>query len=312
MEALRKDFTVMGSPNPSGSTPSDGQKLPENHSGQSPKDSTNPDQFVVFADMLGFAALTEAHPTDVRALLASNRPGSLDFLNMIFRSTNPLTEAFSRFHRQVKWGIMMAEMSYAVTAISFSDSVFFASSSFGAAAGFAADLAHSMLSQRVPVRIGIATGSFAALRFRSDVSPDSGDHAAQFLGTAVVRAHDAEKCGIKGMRVLTHPSLQPLLVQGRWADSALQNASRTFRFLEVPDTERANKAQVRYEMDYWNLAPTKERDAWRGLQDMWEAAPDSVQEHYQATAGAVNRMRVAQGESPLTNLRRRSLPRRPR
>ena len=58
--------------------------------------------------------------------------------------------------------------------------------------------------------MGMASGSFAALRFRSDISTDNGDHAAQFLGTAVVRAYQAERCGLKGLRVFVHPSIGPL------------------------------------------------------------------------------------------------------
>jgi len=260
--------------------------------------------------MLGFAALTEAHPIDLRMLRTRSRPGSLDLEDIWGQPKNPLTEAFSSFHLHIKWAIITAEMSHAVTAISFSDSVFFATTSFVAAARFAVDLVFDMLSSRVPVRIGIASGSFAALRFRSDVSTDGGDHAAQFLGTAVVRAYRAEKCGVKGMRVLVHPSIEPLLVEGDPGDPpSASGGARRFRFLDLPSAELDNTAQVRYELDYWNLATTKERDAWHRLQDMWEAAPGFARQHYEATADAINRMRVAQGESPLTNLRRRTLPR---
>ena len=302
----------MGSPNRSLDNPSGGQE-PGQRPDQPSVAPSNANHVVVFADMLGFAALTEAHPIDLRMLRASTRPGSLDLESILGKPKNPLTEAFSSFHLHIKWAIIMAEMSHAVTAISFSDSVFFATTSLVAAASFAANLAHSMLSSRVPVRIGIASGSFAALRFRSDVSTDSGDHAAQFLGTAVVRAYRAEKCGIKGMRVLVHPSMEPLLVKGSLDDPpSASGGARRFRFLDVPSAELTNTAQVRYELDYWDLATTKEREAWHALQDMWEVAPDFARQHYQATAGAINRMRVAQGESPLKNLRRRTLPRRPR
>jgi hypothetical protein len=41
-------------------------------------------------------------------------------------------------------------------------------------------------------------------------------------------------------------------------------------------------------------------------------APDFASEHYQATANAIDRMRVSQGEVPLTKVRRRTLPRRRR
>ena len=265
---------------------------------------------VVFADMLGFVALTEANPIDLRMLHANSRlPQSLDALEeMIRRPGNPLTEAFSHFHNSLKWAIRTAEMQHPLTAITFSDSVFVATSHLFEAATFAVNLARSMLSQKIPVRMGIAFGSFAALRFRSEVSGDGGDHAAQFLGTAVVRAYQAEKCGIKGMRILLHPSVESLLADSTHSPASPPINTIPVRPLECTNTECINNAGVRHELDYWDLATTKERSAWHGLQDMWAIAPDSAKEHYQATAEAINRMRMAQGEAPLTVLRRRTLP----
>jgi hypothetical protein len=266
---------------------------------------------VVFADMLGFAALTEANPLDLRMLHAHSRlPQTFEALEEMITHRNPLTEAFSHFHRSLKWAIMTAEMGHPLTAITFSDSVFIATNYLFEGSTFAVNLARSMLSQKVPVRMGIAFGSFAALRFRSDVSADGGDHAAQFLGTAVVRAHQAEQCGIKGMRILLHPSVKDLLNDNTHCPASPPINAVPVRPLKCSNTECENKAGVRYELDYWDLATTKEREAWHGLQDMWAVASETVNEHYQATAEAINRMRIAQGEAPLTNLKRRTLPRR--
>jgi hypothetical protein len=267
------------------------------------------DQFVVFADMLGFAALTLANPIDLRTLRNSSRPGAWTLDEILNRPKNALTERFSSFHFQVKAAIAIAELSQPVTAITFSDSVFFAAPTLPGATDFAIYLAHGLLTSGVPVRMGIASGSFAALRFRSDVSSDGGDHAAQFLGTAVVRAHQAETCGVKGMRILVHPSIESLFAQQLSVASATR--SRRLTFIPLPAEERTNRAQVRYELDYWDLAATKEKRAWQSLQDMWTTATD-FSEHYEATARAIDRMRVSQGESPLVNFRRRTLPHRKR
>src|SRR5437870_5686600 len=89
-------------------------------------------------------------------------------------------------------------MRRSVTAITFSDSAFIAFTHLIDAVTLAVDFTQSMLSQKIPVRMGVAFGSFAALRFRSDVTAEGGDHASEFLGTAVVRAYQAERCGIKG------------------------------------------------------------------------------------------------------------------
>jgi hypothetical protein len=293
------------------------QKPPEMPQGEErgqppPTGGSDSSRVVVFADMLGFAALTEANPINVRMLQSHSRPLSrdVDWPSVTEKSKNPLTEAFSMFHHHLKWAIMMAEMRHAITAITFSDSVFVATNDLCEAATFAADLAFGMLSGGVPVRMGLGFGSFAALRFRSDVSADGGDHAAQFLGTSVVRAYQAERCGIKGMRVLIHPSVETLLSSKAGAFHSTRPGSRQLSLLEVPDTEHGNAAHVRYELNYWNMATTKERDAWHKLQDMWDAAPESAKMHYQASAEAINRMRMANGEPAVTALRRRTLPRR--
>jgi hypothetical protein len=190
-------------------TPSDRSQNPpqkpqgEEKGQQPPTSGSDSNRVVIFADMLGFAALTEANPIDVRMLQSHNRPLSrdVDWLSVIGKDKNPLTEAFSRFHQHLKWAIMMAEMRHAVTAITFSDSVFVATNDLYDAAIFAADLAFAMLSGGVPVRMGLGFGSFAALRFRSDVSADGGDHAAQFLGTSVVRAYQAERSKVRASQL---------------------------------------------------------------------------------------------------------------
>jgi hypothetical protein len=273
-------------------------------------DTTSPNRVVVFADMLGFAALTEANPIDLRLLHAHGHPLSVRPEDIFSTPKNPLTEAFSRFHYSLQWAITMAGMKHTITAITFSDSVFVATTYLFEATSFAIYLARSLLSQNIPVRMGIAFGSFAALRFRSDVSADGGYHAAQFLGTAVVRACAAERCGIKGMRIFLHPSVESLFSDATHRPDPPPVNTYPVRPLECPVAERANNARVCYELDYWDLATTKERSAWRGLQEMWASAPQSESEHYQATAEAINRMRMVQGEAPLSGLRRRTLPRR--
>ena len=168
---------------------------------------------VLFADLLGFASLSEEYPVDLDFINASDRllSPSLDIDAIITSQENLLTRAFTRFHQSLRWTIDLAKKKHRLTAITFSDSAFIATAHLFEAVHVAVDLLHGLLSWGVPVRIGIAHGSFEATRFRSDVTVDGGDHAAHFLGTAVVRSHTTEKCGIKGMRILLHPSVVPLL-----------------------------------------------------------------------------------------------------
>jgi hypothetical protein len=223
---------------------------------------------VLFADILGFAALTESYPLDIDRCMVGDRPLEYIFSEICEPSGNELARIFSNFHRSLRGALGLARMQHHLTAITFSDSVFVATTRVYDAVNIAIDLLQTLLSQNIPVRMGIAYGTFAALRFRSDFTPDSGDHAAQFLGTAVVRAHAAETCGIKGLRILLHPSVMPLLNDVYHNPIPTEERSHPLRHLECPEKERLNKASVLHEIDYWHLSPTREAKAWRGLQDM--------------------------------------------
>lgn len=262
---------------------------------------------VLYADILGFAALTESFPLDIDSCMAGDRPVEYLFANAFKPSRNELAHTFSEFHRTLRSILHYARMWHHLTAITFSDSVFVATTNAYEAINIAIDLLQSLLSQKIPIRMGIAYGTFAALRFRSDISIESGDHAAQFLGTAIVRAHAAETCGIKGLRILLHPSVMPFL------DNVCHNSipykqHHSIRHLECTPKERLNKVGVLHEIDYWDFPLKREVKAWQGLQDMWSMAPLLEEEHYKATAEAINRMRIAQGHEPLKKLRRRTLP----
>jgi hypothetical protein len=266
----------------------------------------NPNQVVLFADMLGFATLTKAHPIDMKML--SSRVYSLSLEQLLSISDNPLTTAFAGFHSALSAAISMAEQRHPLTAITFSDSAFIATDYLFQATTLAADVARSMIRRSIPVRMGMAFGSFAALRFRSDISSDGGDHAAQFLGAAVVNAYEAERCGIKGLRILLHPTIKPLLGDSAHNPTTIPFGNRPIRLLELNSAEQDNKAGINSELDYWDLPITEERKGWRNLQDMWLKAPEPAKNHYEATAAAIDRMRIARCEAPLTSLRQRTLP----
>ncbi len=273
---------------------------------------TTANKVVLFADVIGFAALTESYPLDVDRCMVGDRP--LDYVfSEIFSEAftsprNELAHTFSEFHRSLRSILYFARMWHHLTAITFSDSVFVATTHAYEAVNIAIDLLQTLMPQKIPVRMGIAYGTFAAIRFRSDITPDSRDHAAQFLGTAVVRAHATETCGIKGLRILLHPSVMPLLDDIHHNPVPTEGRLHPPRYLECSEKEQINKACVLYDIDYWHLPPTREAKVWRGLQDMWNKAPLSEVEQYEVTAEAINRMRIAQGHEPLKKLRRRTLP----
>ncbi len=270
---------------------------------------TNNNKVVLFVDILGFASLTESCPLDLDLLKAHDRLFA-NYEKIMASPDNQLIRTFSKFHSSLRSNLNLASMEHSLTAITFSDSAFITTTYAYEAVNIAISLQQSLLWQKVPVRMGIAYGSFAALRFRSDISADDGDHAAQFLGTGIVRAHAAETCGIKGLRILLHPSIIPLFDNTRHNPKSPDEMSHPMRYLECPEKDRTkNKIGVHNEIDFWHFKPTKEADVWHAFQDMWKDAPESEYEHYEETAEAINRMRIAQGYEPLSNLRRRILPR---
>src|SRR5437588_10941089 len=68
-----------------------------------------------------------------------------------------------------------------------------------------------LVTSEIPVRMGIARGSYRILRFLTDSSAHVTFHMSQFLGTGIVRAYQTERCGLPGLRILLHPNLEPLL-----------------------------------------------------------------------------------------------------
>ncbi len=264
---------------------------------------------VLFADILGFAALIESYPLDVDRCRLGNRPLIYHIAEVFEPSRNELARIFSDFHSSLSGVLMLARLHSDLTAISFSDSVFVATTYVYESVNISINLLHASLQRKILIRMGIGYGTFATLRFRSDVTADGGDHAAQFLGTAVVRAHAAETCGIKGLRILLHPSVMPLLDDSHHNPVPTEKSLHPLRDLECAQKEQVNRTGVLREIDYWHLRPTEEAKSWQGLQDMWNEAPLAEAEHYEATAEAINRMRISQGHKPLNKLRRRTLPR---
>lgn len=288
------------------------------------------ERVVLFVDLLGFASLTESYPIELNRIQGTGRP--LESIAMILsgQKENPLTQTFTNFHRALKGVIDLAQIRHPLTAITFSDSAYIATNHLYEAVNIASHFVRTLVSQRIPVRAGIACGTFAAVRFRSDATLEGGDHAAHFLGTGVVRAHAAETCGIKGIRILLHPSAAALLTDPQHNTPSAQKKrvhstkllgepfhftvdnpepeEKCVHYVECSPAERNNSLHVRYEIDYWRFKRTEESKAWHALQDMWHNAPQVELLHYEATAHAINRMRMAQGEASLMNFRRRTLP----
>ena len=114
---------------------------------------------VMFVDLLGFASLTEQHALELERIKGDRLLSR--HLDTIFASPdNPLTRAFTSFHRSLESTIDLAQMSHSLTAITFSDSAFVATTHLFEVVNMAAYLIQWLLQQRIPARAGIAYGSF--------------------------------------------------------------------------------------------------------------------------------------------------------
>jgi hypothetical protein len=160
--------------------------------------------FVLFADMLGFASLVLENPESVGVL--SPRLGSPSKEERTaLQAGDMLVTRFREFHKAVS-GQIGEHLRPDSKAIVFSDSVFVALKKLPDLMGFARGLMWRFLSHGIPARMGIAYGSFAALRYASDIAGEAATYSTQFLGTGVVQAYQAERA-VKGIAVCIHSSI---------------------------------------------------------------------------------------------------------
>ena len=244
-----------------------------------PFDST----FVLFVDMLGFASLVE------------EQGDLLDDLSPIFTgselySPTPaqslLGYRFINFHRCLNEARIDLQRLGKGTAIVFSDSGFFRIDSLADAVEIARQLMFRLVDSEVPVRMGIAQGSFRMLRTLTDTSQHVSFHMSQFLGTGIVRAYQAERCGLSGLRILLHPNLDELLDMDQ------------LRIIAVPPSSRsATRLDVKYEVNYMGLSPYDDGPDYQdclqfdSLHSMCAEAEEAFQYHYIDTFTSWNCMR---------------------
>lgn len=252
------------------------------------------DKVVAFVDMLGFSSLTEAHRVEPEVLEELQRPGAIEFLTASLEGSNTLSERFIRFHLLIDEAVRHARLTEDASSITFSDCAFYAADKLHSVVDYAVDVMHRSLKERIPVRIGIACGEFLVVRIKADFGMANQDHVVQFLGSGVSRAHATEHSGIKGMRILLHPSVIPLYTEHWYRDHLGPVARKYYRRIPLPAGERDNRANVEYEINYiWH--PRHDEDYWNAIQDLRDAASPTAQEHYVATISAVNRMRLELG-----------------
>lgn len=112
--------------------------------------------------------------------------------------------ARSEFHRAIEAATSISKTGFRFRA-SFSDCAYLV---FDDPRGvlLAARVVMSWLYSVAPVRGGIGKGNFGLGRTLHSSDPYTSSSEASFFGSALVRAHEAEACGLKGFRVFVHSS----------------------------------------------------------------------------------------------------------
>ncbi len=247
-------------------------------------------QVVLFVDMLGFASLVEQTPDAVAKLEPIFQP--LTPTKVVFRThrlsdETELVERFTNFHVALEKRIR-AKVNKGITAITFSDSAFVHIPNAMAAIPFARELMRDLVKKRVPVRMGLGCGSFAALRFFSDSTPSARIHTTQFLGTAVVRAHAAEQSGFAGLQILLHPSMKAIVQRHDHRSSLLLKEPNPKAFAEVNYLFINDKNPKKSGSD----AVRNRYDLYKDHVDMMrDEAPIEKRVYYSNTVAAYVRMR---------------------
>lgn len=157
------------------------------------QDSDN--QVVLFLDLLGFAALTEAHPYHVVE--------EIDEGWKIDRFGDAATQ-FGRFQWVLNQALSEeARFRGGLKAMIFSDCAFLLLGTSLSAALFATDLMRQCIMARIPVRMGLGLGTFNAIRFSADNAGATTVNRALFMGDvfrrwnvgiAGVKERDARHC----------------------------------------------------------------------------------------------------------------------
>jgi hypothetical protein len=154
---------------------------------------------VVYTDILGFSDLVMSMSGAIGLLDGFHYAAmSRAQLRQSFAEKpipDPLTRTFAAFHRTLDIRISELVNADPIQSIVFSDSAFVVFRDLNTAIYFAQAFMRDLILFRVPARMGIGRGSFRALRLTTDISDEVRRHSSQFLGTGVIRAHQAESCG---------------------------------------------------------------------------------------------------------------------
>ena len=254
---------------------------------------------VVYADILGFSRLVMSMEGAIGLLDGFYYSAmSLAQLKQSFAEEpvpDPLTRTFAAFHRALDIRISELVNADPLQSIVFSDSAFVVFRDLNTALYFAQSFMRDLISFRVPVRMGIGRGSFRGLRLTTDISDEVRRHSSQFLGTGVIRAHEAESCGLKGLRIFIHPDAE---MKEDWPGDFCKITDETTQpKMARPVTQELNYCEHDPDFTAKPGGPQTLEEAdgelAAAVTEMMLAAPESAKMQYSQTLAALARMRDA-------------------
>lgn len=243
---------------------------------------------VVFLDMLGFSALTEAHPNPI--------VWDFDSEDLILSETSESATQLSRFQHVLNTvpvdtldGISPSHLML------FSDCAFLVYDNALIAALSSTQLMRRFFHQAVPVRMGLAFGTWHPDRFSFDSFGSLTVTRSVFSGTGVVRAHDAERQGGKGLRIFLHASL---------TDADIELVKKRVPVLMTPEAAPSAHSELNYlHLEDGIKDPAEQKDVlfrfrFKAMRDRLTppVSPD-IDRQYTETFAALNRMRKQLGRS---------------
>ena len=159
-------------------------------------------------------------------------------------------------------------------------------------------LMRDLMEAGVPVRMGLASGTFDVMRLSSEEYGGCNLTRAVFSGTGIVRAQRAEKCGGKGMRIFVHPKMAQELESIRQRVAVLP--------LLKPFPAAQWELSYLFEEDHGqadsSTAAERDQALWTATANIRSTLPQPIAAkvgiHYRETSAAINRMRQKAGRRP--------------
>lgn len=260
--------------------------------------------YVLFVDMLGFKSLTRAFPGTLQI--------HTDDPVMVTTSTSQSAVVFWRFQHALDTVAQRRDGVSPSRMMIFSDCAFLIFEHAPQAALLAAELMRDFLLRGVPVRMGLAFGTFHPEHFSFSADEQMTVSRAVFFGSGIVDAYETEHRSGKGCRIFLHQSVDdkakraietvvPLLTIAT-ADASVTECAHQSRDREFQQRE------VLFELNYLHRdsphtnAAAENEKLRQAVAKMHAALPQpgsqEVEVQYSATSAALNRMRDRIGRQP--------------